>query len=393
MSVDPDRVILAYADGLDSPRSRPDVVLAAAGLGEKTGDLLLGWTPEHREWLSEPIHRGRTIIAGYGLADAVNEGRIAYLPVRLSAMPALLADLLRPEVAVVAGVRRGSTLVFGMSAGWGLAAARAARRVVVEIDPEGLDLGGPEIPGNICATIERPRHSDPYPVLRSPGVVDRRIAEHVISVLPPHPILQLGPGGVAEAIMAAIREPVGIWSGLVTDSLLDLEARGLLVGPATAAYVWGGQAYSALARAGRLRLRPVEETHDLSRLSGFDGYVGCNTALQVGFDGSVNVERAGRRLVAGIGGHADFCAAASRSVGGLSIIALASVTKAGVSTIVPTVETTSTARSDVGVVVTEHGVADLRGLDDAERTSRLIGIAAPEHRYGLRDAASERASR
>ncbi len=386
-------MILAYADGLDSPRSPPDVVLKAAGSQEKTADLLMGWTLEPRRWLSDPDHRGRTIMAGYGLAGPVAEGRIAYLPARLSAMPALLVDVLRPDVAVVTGVRRGSTLVFGMSAGWGVAAARAARTVVVELDPDGLDLGGPEIPGDICATIERPRFSDHYPVSRSPGPVDRRIAEHVLSVMPPHPILQLGPGGVAEAILAAIREPAGIWSGLVTDSLLDLEARGLLAGPATTAYVWGGPGFSALARAGRLRLCPVEETHDLSRLSGFDGFVGCNTALQVGLDGSVNVERAGRRLVAGIGGHADFCAAASRSVGGLSIIALASITRAGASTIVPAVETTSTPRSDVSVVVTEHGVADLRGVHDSERSSRLIEIAAPEHRSRLRNAAAATGAR
>jgi acyl-CoA hydrolase len=329
-------------------------------------------------------------MAGYGLADAVREGRIGYLPVRLSAMAALLADVVRPDVAVVTGVRRGSKLAFGMTVGWAAAAARTARKVVVEVDEEGIDLGGPEIPGNIVSTITRPRFSDGYPLPRPPGAIDRRIAEHVISVLPRHPILQFGPGGVAEAIMAAIEEPVGIWSGLVTDSLLDLEARGLLAGPATTAYIWGGQRFSALAQAGRLRLLPVEETHDLTRLSGMDRYVACNTALQVGLDGSVNVERAGGRPVAGVGGHPDFCTAASRSVGGLSIIAMPSLTKTGGSTIVPTVDTTSTPRSDVSVVVTEYGVADLRGLDDDGRSSRLISVAAPEHRDRLRDAASRR---
>jgi len=102
-----------------------------------------------------------------------------------------------------------------------------------------------------------------------------------------------------------------------------------------------------------------------------------NSALEVGLDGAVNVERLDGRPVAGIGGHADFCAAATRSAGGLSIVAL-TATRRGRSTIVPVVEAVSTPGSDVDVVVTEHGVADLRGADEAERRRRLIAIAAPE---------------
>ena len=144
-----------------------------------------------------------------------------------------------------------------------------------------------------------------------------------------------------------------------------------------------------LAAEGKLRLLPLEETHDLTMLSGFERLVGCNTALQVGLDGSVNVERVGGRWVAGIGGHADFCAAAARSVGGLSIIALRSTTRSGASTIVPRVEVTSTPRCDVEVVVTEHGIADLRGVNDAQRARRLAEVAAPEHRAFLHAAAKE----
>jgi acyl-CoA hydrolase len=83
-----------------------------------------------------------------------------------------------------------------------------------------------------------------------------------------------------------------------------------------------------------------------------------------------------------MGGHPDFCAAASRAPDGLSIIALRS-THRGRSTIVPQVETVSTPRCDVDVIVTEHGVADLRALDDTERAYRILGVAAPEHRAEL----------
>ena len=110
----------------------------------------------------------------------------------------------------------------------------------------------------------------------------------------------------------------------------------------------------------------------------------CNTALQVGLDGAVNVERVGGVQVAGIGGHADFCAGASRAPGGLSVIALRSTTRGGGVDGRPRVEVVTTPRCDIDVVVTEHGVADLRGVDDEERAQRLVEVAAPEHRAELR---------
>lgn len=381
-----DRPLVVYADGLDSPRSSPTTVAAAAGLPTDDVDVLLGWTPEYRPWLASPGLRGRTIIPGYALAGAVANGRLRYLPVRLSAVPSLLTAF-EPEVAVVTAVRRGSELVFGMSVGWGPAAARAADRVVVEVDSEGWDMGGPPVPGNIVAVIDRSAPVEPAMKPRAPNAVDRQIAGHLLPFLPDAPSLQLGPGGVAEAIMDSLDRPVRIRSGLVTDVLVDLDARGLLVGEALAAYAWGGAPVAGLVASGRLRLAPLEETHDLTRLSALEGFVGCNTALQVGLDGAVNVEWAGGRLVSGVGGHADFCTASSRSVGGLSVIALSSSTRDGASTIVPRVETVSTGRSDVQLVVTEHGVADLRGIDDRERALRLAAIAAPEHREELSEAA------
>jgi len=291
-------------------------------------------------------------------------------------------------VAVVVGVRRGEELVFGGSVGWGPAAARNAGSVVVEVDEAGADLGGPPIPGPIVAIVERPYMAAAPPAPRRPDQVELRIGRNVVQLLPDDPTLQFGPGGIAEAIIASLDSPVGIWSGLVTDAVAALAERGLLKDVATAAYTWGSAPLERLHADGGLRLRPVEETHDPAVPAGIPRFVACNTALQVGLDGSVNVEKVGRRWVAGIGGHADFCAGAARSPGGVSIIALRSTTKTGMSTIVPSVEVTSTPRCDVEVVVTEHGVADLRGLDDGERAERIAAIAALEHRDSLRAAAA-----
>jgi acyl-CoA hydrolase len=84
-----------------------------------------------------------------------------------------------------------------------------------------------------------------------------------------------------------------------------------------------------------------------------------------------------------VGGHPDFCAGAVRSRGGVSVVAFRSTNRTGHSSIVPQVELVSTPRCDVSVVVTEHGIADLRGVGDTERARRLIAVAAPEHREQL----------
>jgi acyl-CoA hydrolase len=375
----PGASVIAYLDGPDSARISPDEVARRTGID--AFEVLLGWTPEDRVWLDDPRVTGRTFIAGYAQAAAVAAGRIRYVPIRLSAVPRYLAQH-RIEVAVVTGVRRGDGYAYRGSVGWGPDAVRTARRVVVEIDESAIDVGAPDIDGNIVATITR----DGGPITTAPrrnDDVDRAIGRTVAALLPDDATIQLGPGGIAEAVVANLDRPVHVFSGLLTESAAELAERGLLAGTVTAGYVWGDVAVARLAHAGRLRLAPVAVTHDVASLAAIPRFVACNTALQIGLDGAVNVERVGDRIIAGIGGHADFCAGASHCADGFSVIALRSTDRAGRSTIVPSVDVVSTPRCDVDVVVTEHGVADLRGVDDDDRATRLLSIAAPEHRDAL----------
>ncbi|HLM18309.1 MAG TPA: acetyl-CoA hydrolase/transferase C-terminal domain-containing protein [Acidimicrobiia bacterium] len=375
-TLDDNVLCVAYADGHDCAATSP------AQLVGDHGHVVLGWMPEHREWLAEPI-RGWTVMGGYALGAPVADGRLRYLPTRLSAVPHVLATL-RPDIVVISAVRRGGELAYGRSVGWAPAAADLAAQVVVEIDETAEDIGAPPILCDITRTVTtRRRMTAPSPFQAGPP--DRAIAEHVVSLLPGDATLQFGPGAIADVVVRSIDTPVHVWSGLLTDAVAELAARGLLRAPAVGAYVYGGVPITELCRAGGARLTAISETHDARCIADAPAFVALNTALQVGLDGSVNVERVRGRLVAGMGGHPDFCAAAARAPDGLSIIALRS-THRGWSTIVPQVETVSTPRCDVDVVVTEHGVADLRGLDDAERAHRIIGVAAPEHRAELEDA-------
>lgn len=380
-----------YADGPGAPRMSPAAAVEAAGLDpERPLEVTLGWTLERPTWLdADPPATVRTLLAGYGIGRAVDDGRVDAPPVRLSAVPSLIAAA-PPHVAVIGGIRRGSRLAFARSLGWFDVLAAAADAVVVELADEGdaTDLGAPLIPGTIVATMPRPSAPDGASAARAPDEVDLRIGALVASLLPDDPTLQFGPGGIGLGIARAVDRPVRIWSGLVTEPMAALHERGLLRAPAVAAYTWGGRPIDELAAAGMLHLTSTTVTHDITRLSAIPRMIGCNTAVQVGLDGSVNVERVGRRTIAGVGGHSDFCVGASRSPGGLAVVALRSTTTAGASTIVPAVDVVSTPRSDVSVVVTEHGIADLRGIGDAERSRRMTAIAAPEHRDRLASSAT-----
>jgi acyl-CoA hydrolase len=389
---------LWYADGRDAPRTPPAEILKAAGFTrQEECAVTIGWTVERMDWVNEPTFRATTMLAGYGLNKGVAEGRIMTPPIRLSAVAYRIRSN-PPDVAVVSGVRRGDKLVFAQTVGWADALARNAKQVIVELaEPavagtvtpadnllDGVDLGGPEIVGNIVGTVLRPASTGGAPAASRPAdEIDLQIGRLVASILPDDPTLQFGPGGIGEGIVRSLTKPVGIWSGLVSDPMASLYDRDLLKGNVVAAYAWGGDPILRLAAAGRLELRPATVVHEPAVLGEIPRFVGCNTALQLGLDGSVNVERVGSRTIAGVGGHTDFCEGATRSAGGMSIISVRSTAADGSSTIVPRVDVVSTARSSIGVVVTEHGIVDLRPLSDEQRRTALVNIAHPSHRDWL----------
>ena len=370
--------VVVVADGPGAPSLDPVAAARAAGTGDAV--LLLGWMIDRRPWM-ERLGEWPTLSyqPANELAAAARAGRVGYLPVRLASLPALLGGPLAPAVVVVPGVPRGRGFAFTGSVGYTDTAARRAAAVVVEA-VEGPDLGAPEIEGHVVAVVEGGAGTTDPPV-RGPGETERRIAEAAAALIPEGATVQYGLGRLPEAVVRALAVPVSVASGLVTDAVADLAERDLLVGPALASYVWARRA-ADLAREGMLRLVGVEELHRADRLAATPRFVAVNAAIEVGLDGAVNVERAGSRLVAGVGGHPDYCAAAARSPGGLSVVVLAS-THGGRSSIVASPAVVSTPRCDVHVVVTEHGVADLRGLDEAGRARALLAVADPAHRAEL----------
>jgi acyl-CoA hydrolase len=363
---------VAVADGCGAP-TQLGAALAAAAREVGGVRLLLGWSVTTPVDVSDAVAFPdvRTVMGGYTLRAPLRDGRVRSLPVRLGGVPRLLAGAWRADV-LVAALRPGAGgLVFGSEIGWMRAAVDAGATVLAEVNhglPDSSD--GVPVPPDQVVVVAETEHPPHQFTVSPPGDVADAIAARVARLIPAGAVLQYGPGTIADAILRAIDVPVRIDSGLIGDAVLDLAERGFLDGTPRGAYLAGTQPLYDWSD-GRHVLAPVEVTHDVGRLVRHDTFVAINTALEVDAVGQVNVERVDDQPVGGIGGHADFAFAASRSKHGLSVIALPSTHRSEPTMVEALSAPVTTPRADVDVVVTEHGVADLRGLDDRERAAAL----------------------
>jgi acyl-CoA hydrolase len=374
--------VVAVGEGTGSSAADPVAVGRAHDVTD--AQVVLGLFYDAPPWIAEPLPwPARTYMPAYGLGPAARAGAVDYLPASLGAMPAVLAGPLRAELAVVPAVRRGEGWAHLETVGMNDTIARHAERVLVQEVDDADDVGAPAFEGNVVGVIGGGRRPSPREA-RPPNAAELRIAELAAALVPDGATVQYGIGTGPEAVVAAITRPVSILSGLVTDAVVALHERGCVAGDVLTSYVWGSSTLLDLVRSGRVTTMGVKDL--FARDAGsMDRFVAINTALQVGLDGAVNIERVGDRQVAGLGGHPDWCKAATHSPGGLSIV-VAPSTYRGRSTIVASPDVVSTPRGDVGIVVTEHGVADLRARTAPERRKALLAIAAPEHRAALERA-------
>jgi len=133
----------------------------------------------------------------------------------------------------------------------------------------------------------------------------------------------------------------------------------------------------------QLALRGTDYTHHPEVLASLNQLTAINSAIEVDLTGQVNAEVAGGIYVGAVGGAVDFLRGAARSKGGLPIVALPATAKGATRIVAQLSGPVSTPRSDAGLIVTEHGVADLRGQTLARRVQRMLDVAAPEHRADL----------
>ena len=233
----------------------------------------------------------------------------------------------------------------------------------------------------------------PEPV--SPGMA--QVARQVASMVRDGDTVQLGLGRLQAAVLQALKQHRGLrlHAGMVSDGLLDLADAGALAAPEpdrppvmTGVALGTDALYERVADPDLVRFAPVGHTHAQATLAAIPRLVAINSALQIDLLGQAQIEMLHGRQISGVGGLLDFMRGARASPGGRALLAAPSTVQAGaqkLSRVVPLLPAGSVGvtRHDADLVVTEHGVADLRQLGVDGRAQALIAIAAPEHREGL----------
>jgi acyl-CoA hydrolase len=333
------------------------------------------------------------------LAPVAAEDLLAIIPCHYSQLPWLMRDGPRPASVALVQVSPADTNglhSLGTSIDHAGEAIGSARLVIAEVnDQMPSPLGATRVPAaSIGIAVETSR-----PLITmdtaEPTELDRAMAANVLSLVPTAAAIQLGFGATATAIGRGLGgggRRLRIHSALVGDWLLDLARAGLLeLDPDDAPPVVTGAAlgtadlYAFLAESPLVRYEGIEALQKPGVLARVPKLVAINSGLQVDLAGNVNAELIGDRRLGARGGHTDFLAGAQASDGGAAIVVMPSATGKGVSRIVPRLDAraVTTSGACVDFVVTEHGVADLRGRTIGERAAEIAAVAAPSAREQL----------
>lgn len=348
------------------------------------------------------------LFCGKNVRDAINAGRADYVPIFLSEVPRVLRGGLRPDVALihVAPPDEHGFCSFGVGVECTKAAAEAARIVIAQVNP-----AMPRVLGDNFIHVRKVTHfveaHDPLPELprvrMSPSFED--IGRNVASLIDDGATLQLGIGGIPDAVLHFLRghKHLGVHTEMFSDGMVELIEQGVVTnerktlhpGKIVASFVLGSRAlFDFVHNNPIVEFHPSDYVNDPFVIAQNDNMVAVNSAIAVDLTGQVCSDSIGDTVYSGFGGQVDFIRGASRARNGRAVIALLSTAKDDtVSRITVSLDPAAgvvTSRADVHYVVTEFGVADLFGKTLRERASALIGIAHPRFRPELTEGARKR---
>ena len=336
------------------------------------------------------------------------EGWIDYIPAYFSELPAMINRSQIPADVVFSLASPMDDYGFfslAMAADYTMAAIQKARAIVLEVNPNV-----PFAHGNCCIHISQVtaliENDEPILEVGLPkiGPVQEAIGKYVAEMIPDGATLQIGYGGIPDAVVMQLtdKHDLGIHTEMVGDGILSLVEAGVITnrkknfqpGKMLATFALGSKKlYQFMHRNPALEIHPVDFTNDPYIAGQNDNLHAINATMQIDFLGQCGSESLGFAPYSGTGGQADFVRAANRSNGGKSFIVLPSTAKNDtISRIVPTLSAgthVSTCKNDINYVVSEFGVAQLRGKTAQQRCAALIGIAHPDFRGELREAAKK----
>jgi 4-hydroxybutyrate CoA-transferase len=335
-------------------------------------------------------------------AQGIDKGYVDYIPCRYSQVPKLfLSGRLPIDVALISLSPcddRGNCS-FGVSSDFTKAMSASAKIVIAELNRQMPLVYGDNFINreevDYYVESDRPLPQVSPPKLRE---TDYRIGRHVAGIIDDEATIQIGIGRISEGIFSFIgdKQRLGIHSGLLTDGVVPLIQKGIIDNSrkgshngkvVTTTMIGTQNLYRFVHNNRTIESFPSDYVHNQVIIAKLNRLHAINSAIQVDLSGQVNAETINGIQISGVGGQSDFMAGASLSKGGKSIIVTeSSYGTENKSKIVPYLEkaaAVTSLRHDVGYVVTEYGIAHLRGKSLRERARALINIAHPQNRDWL----------
>ncbi|MFD1094263.1 acetyl-CoA hydrolase/transferase family protein [Salegentibacter chungangensis] len=349
-----------------------------------------------------------TCFVGNNVRKAVNSGHGAYIPIFLSEVNLLFRRNILPlDVAFiqVSPPDKHGYCSLGLSVDVTLPAIQTAKKVIAQINPQVPRTHGDGIIhiNQIDAAVEvdYPLHSH---IFTSPTDVERQIGRNVAELIEDGATLQMGIGGIPNVVLNNLtnHKRLGIHTEMFSDGVLPLIEKGVITGEdkkvktgkmVTCFSIGSPKLYDFLDDNPLVHFKEAAYTNDTAIIRQNPKVTAINSAIEIDLTGQVCADTIGKYQYSGVGGQMDFIRGAALSEGGKAIIAMPSVTKNGLSKIVPSLQQgagVTTTRAHVHYIATEYGVVNLFGKNLEQRAKALISIAHPDHREQLEKEAFER---
>ena len=388
------------------PRVLTDALLAYAPNVENV-EIAQPLTVGPAPWNEPEMHghlRSNSMFIGHNVRKAVWEKRADYTPVLLSELPLLFKrNVLPVDVAFIhlSPPDPQGFCSFSIETGLTKSAAEAARCRVAQINRQMPYILGDTLihVSDLDYVVEVDTPLDEFAMAGdSDNPVTERIAKTIAELIPDGATLQLGIGAIPDSVLPHLqdRKDLGIHTELFSDGVISLVEKGIITGARktlhpgkiTAGFVLGSRdLYAWLDHNDMVELHRTEYVNDPYVVGQNYRQVAINGAIEVDLTGQVCADSIGPKFYSGVGGQMDFIYGASRSEGGVPIIALPSTARGDtMSRIVPTLKPGAgvvTSRNHVHWVVTEYGAVDLYGKSIRQRVEALTGIAHPKFRDAL----------
>ena len=395
------RVVVAHACG--EPSIILDALVANAAQYENVEIIhmvAMGKAAYCQPQYDKNFHHNAFFLGGSTRAAAA-EGRVDFTPVYFSEIPSLLREYLRPNVTLLqcSPPDAHGYVSLGVSVDYTKPAAEASDLVIAQVNqnmPRTLGDSFLHVT-QIGCLVEA---DTPVIELAPPkiGDVERAIGENVASLVRDGDTLQLGIGAIPDAVLLFLKEKndLGIHTEMFSDGVVELVEAGVITnkaktlhrGQSVATFLMGTRRlYDYVNNNPAVAMYPVDYVNDPYVIGQNDNLVSINSCVQVDIMGQVVSTSAGLRQISGVGGQVDFVRGANLSKGGRAIMAMPSTTGKGkISKIVPFLDQGSavtTTRNEVNYVITEYGIAKLKGKSLRQRAEALIRIAHPDFRDEL----------